>query len=227
MKDRILFSSIAAIIFVLKRNISYFESKNNHKLGIWIALIAILLMPMSALVEKGICDVDPYVVFVNSNAVEGSMFAVPLTVGTNVYRFTITSGAYTNWSLNDPYRPPNAGWYSGVKIYKNRPIKWTPDPNNSNIFYSTNADYVLGNTTIPFATYGEAQNNAMGVYIDIQLNEGEYVIFLSPDGKCGIVDDPNDTGGLRVVRHSLRGTSQCCLRHLERDRGQARYPYHL
>jgi hypothetical protein len=137
------------------------------------------------MIQQGICAEN---VYVDSNAVEGVSFIAD-TTGT--FRFTITSGAYSCWPSSDP----DIGWYSGVIVYKNRPIDWEPFPGSPDTFYTAGADFVIGNTGTKYSDYASAEASGVGSYVDIPMNVGDYLIILTPDGKCGIVDDPQDECG--------------------------------
>jgi pimeloyl-ACP methyl ester carboxylesterase len=149
------------------------------------SVLLVLLLPLSVMIEQGICAEN---VYVDSNAVEGVSFIAD-TTGT--FRFTIASGAYSCW----PSSHPDIGWYSGVIVYKNRSIDWQPYPGSPDTFYAAGADFVIGNTGTKYPDYASAESSGVGSYVDIPMNAGDYLVILTPDGKCGIVDNPQDECG--------------------------------
>ena len=108
---------------------------------------------------------------------EGVKFTASFT---GTYRFTIVGGAYIS---EPPDHPHYLGWRTWIFAYKNRPIEWSrgtphdgcgPNPGDW--------DYSLGDGQGQ-STYEEAEAIAMGTFVDIPLEAGEFVIWVTDDSQ--------------------------------------------
>jgi len=99
---------------------------------------------------------------------------------TGKYRFTILRGAYSSWPTE---RETDNQWRTIVYIYKNRSISWGP---RLEITEPINPDFSVGLWESPsLDSREEAEAAAKGMYVEIDLQAGEYLIFVPIDDQTG------------------------------------------
>jgi hypothetical protein len=113
-----------------------------------------------------------------SALVEGVSFTA---ASTGIHRFTIIGGAS---EVCPPEAQPNHpewwGWKTEILIYKNRPIYWSGGylaPERPN---PANWDFLVGSSDFQ-PTYEAAEQTGKGMFVDIALEENEYVILVVND----------------------------------------------
>jgi len=144
----------------------------------WYILILILMaglvgivLPSSALAQEEL--------FVSALA-EGTTF---IATSTGTYRFMITGGASEVCPPEAaPDHPEWWGWKTEVLIYKNRPIDWSGGPWTPEHPNPANWDFTVGDSNLQ-PTYEEAEQIGKGMFVDIHLQENEYVILVVNDSK--------------------------------------------
>lgn len=156
-------------------------SLRNSRWFILIMMIACaaILLPSFALAQEQL--------FVSA-LTEGTTF---VATSTGTYRFTIAGGAA---EVCPPEAQPNHpewwGWNTWVLIYKNRPIEWEGGPLAPQHISPTNWDFSVGHHVFQ-PTYQEAEQIGIGMFVDIPLQENDYVILVVNDSK----DDFSDNSG--------------------------------
>ena len=141
-------------------------------------------------------------VFVSAVDEMGSTYVAPKD---GTYRFMIIGGAYEVCPpQSEPGHPEWWGWSTKLLIYKNRPISWTatcrpeyPGPGNW--------DFELGSWT-HHDTYEQAEEDSKDKYIDLALDEGEFLTFVISDCKeCCFLDN---SGGIYLSIRPVKNQQQ-------------------
>jgi hypothetical protein len=115
-----------------------------------------------------------------SALVEGAKFTADKT---GTYRFTIISGASELCPPeSQPEHPEWWGWTTDTLVYKNRPIEWCQNPNWPYYLNPTNWDFRVGDSSFQ-PTYEEAEAIGKGMFVDVPLQENDYVILVAHDSK--------------------------------------------
>jgi hypothetical protein len=140
--------------------------------------------------------------FVSAVDEMGSTYVAPKD---GTYRFMIIGGAYEVCPpQSEPGHPEWWGWSTKLLIYKNRPISWTatcrpeyPGPGNW--------DFELGSWT-HHDTYEQAEEDSKDKYIDLALDEGEFLTFVISDCKeCCFLDN---SGGIYLSIRPVKNQQQ-------------------
>lgn len=115
-----------------------------------------------------------------SALVEGTEFTAS---STGTYRFTIIGGASEVCPPEaQPDYPEWWGWKTEILIYKNRPIDWSGGPHAPEHPNPANWDFSVGDSSLQ-PTYEQAEEIGKGMFVDISLQENEYVILVVNDSK--------------------------------------------
>lgn len=144
-----------------------------------LVLFSMLMLTLSYCGRNAVGD-SSSMDFLVSAVAEGTTFNV---ASTTIYRFEIVEGAFEVCPPEaQPAHPEWWGWKTEVLIYKNRPVEWgggfhAPEHPNPR-----NWDYAVGDPTLK-STYEEAEEAGKGMYVDIALEEGDYLILLVNDAK--------------------------------------------
>lgn len=120
--------------------------------------------------------------YLPSTAEYGVTFSAPASGN---YRFTIIGGA---WSPVPEESPENMNWLAWAVIYKNRNVQFEPDPNRPGLWVPVVSDFVVGDQTY-YPTYAMAEAAGKGLFVDIPLNKGDYLVFLPPDHRDWYYDN--------------------------------------
>ncbi len=120
----------------------------------------------------------PESLFVHA-AEEGTRFAAKTS---GIYRFAIASGAIQNCPPGaDPTNRNCATWTTHLMIFRNKEITWSPASSpRGPILAPSGWDYVLGNKS-PIATSADAEKSGLGMFVDIPLAQGNYVVLVADD----------------------------------------------
>jgi hypothetical protein len=118
---------------------------------------------------------------------DGSIFVSALIEGVRfnatskaVYRFRILQGAVEGCPPeSQPDHPEWWGWQTQILVYKNRPIEWNNAWPYSN---PTNWDFSVGDPSLQ-PTYEGAEEIGRGMFVDIPLEENDYIILVVNDAK--------------------------------------------
>jgi copper(I)-binding protein len=134
-------------------------------------------------------------------AVEKTFYVPATALGTNytvnesgTYRFTITGGAMEITPQKaQPNHPEDWGWKTTTFIYRNKPIEFSSIQIGMGYplvgyFYQVGAPNLL-------PTAGEAEKMGQGRYIDLDLKQGEYLVFVANDSNGGFADN---NGGVTI-----------------------------
>jgi hypothetical protein len=109
---------------------------------------------------------------------------------TGTYRFSILEGA---WQVcppqADPSHPESWGWNTETLIYKNRQIEWESGKECNN---PTNWDFSVGDGVLQ-STYELAEEIGNGMFVDIHLEEDDYLALVANDAKGNFIDN---SGGI-------------------------------
>ncbi len=90
----------------------------------------------------------------------------------------------------DPNTPSGGEWQTRLVIFKNRAVRWFGSPYANPI----NWDFTLGDATLQ-STFQQAQQIGAGMFVDIELAQNDYLIFLANDSTGNFVDN---SGGVAI-----------------------------
>ena len=122
----------------------------------------------------GIVNAQTFFITPNCAQINGVQFTAS-EQGT--YRFYLTSGAYGLWDSG------NGHWRTLVNIYKNRAVIWCSYPPTGERA-PCNPDFSIGATPLS-QTYALAEAAGIGDFVNVDLNAGDYVMMIAPDGETG------------------------------------------
>ncbi len=115
-----------------------------------------------------------------SALIEGTKFTASSTV---TYRFTIIGGASEVCPPeSQPDHPEMWGWVTEILIYKNKPVEWYQTDPQWPYLEPINWDFVVGDSAKQ-PTYEQAEEIGKGMFVDIPLEENDYVLLICPDSK--------------------------------------------
>jgi len=130
-------------------------------------------------------------VFVSA-VVEGTRFDATSTA---IYRLEILGGAFEVCPPGAaPDHPEWWGWRTEILIYKNRPVEWGGGSHAPEHPNPRSWDYAIGDT-VNKPTYAEAEEAGKGMYVEIALEENDYLILTVNDAKGYFWDN---SGGIRL-----------------------------
>jgi len=98
------------------------------------------------------------------------------------YVITIDSGAYSGWPSDD--HPGYNGWRTRIHIYKNRSVEWG---SRADFIEPVRPDYAIGQWEKP--SKNEAESAALGMNITVDLQSGDYLIFMPIDEQDSYSDN--------------------------------------
>jgi copper(I)-binding protein len=134
-------------------------------------------------------------------AVEKTFYVPATALGTTytvnesgTYRFTITGGAMEITPQKaQPNHPEDWGWKTTTFIYRNKPIEFSSIQIGMG-YPLVGYFYQVGDPNL-LPTAGEAEKMGQGRYIDLDLKQGEYLVFVANDSNGGFSDN---NGGVNI-----------------------------
>jgi len=103
---------------------------------------------------------------------------------TGLYRITVEDGAYTPWPTDD--HPDFRGWTTILPVYKNKEIVWGMTDHNLPGPIQADLNLGIGGYILDM---NQAISTAKGASLNLQLEAGDYLVFVPYDEKGQYADN--------------------------------------